>query len=939
MFELPFAFSTPAVLLALAALPALWVLLRVTPPQPRRIDFPPLRLILDLVPKQETPARTPWWLLLLRLVIAGLVVLAMAGPVWNARNDAAAGSGPLVVLLDSGWAAAPDWAERISAVEDLVRDAERSGRGIALVATGEPVTDVTLSRPGRTLDRLRALKPAPYTPDRSAVLGPLGAFLDREPSARVAWVSDGVSVGKSEAFLDGLKQTVGQHTLTVIAGPVARPIATAGANNTAAGLTVRLLRAEPNGRDAGEVRAIDRRGLPLGGARFAFPAGATETEAVLDLPVDLRNDIARLDVADERTAGAATLLDESSRRRRVGLVSGGTVETSQPLLSPTYYVARALAPFADVREPRVGPADAIVQLLDEKVPMIVLADTGTLPPDIRDRLVRYMDEGGLVLRFAGSRLAAAEGDDLVPVKLRRGGRSLGGALSWESPRTLAPFEPTSPFHGLTLPRDVGITRQLLAEPSADLGARTWASLADGTPIITADRRGKGMLVLVHVTADTTWSNLPLSGLFVDLMRRIVDLAGTGDGAGRATGGERVTVAPVRTLDGFGVFQAPPPTARPIVLGGGTQQAALVAGQDHPPGFYGSADTPVAVNTLAPDTVLSPVGHARLGVTVQPIIRPAPLDLRPWLIGLALLLFAIDSLAVLWLSGRLGRARRQAIAASLLVAALAGGLPGAVLAPGAARAAETAPISPKESDAALATRFAYVITGDATVDETSRSGLAGLGTFLTSRTALDPAEPAGVDIERDELAVYPLLYWPIVANRPMPGEAAIRRLDDFMKGGGTVIFDTRDALAQRPGGPPTPETLMLRRILAGVTVPELEPVPPDHVITKAFYLIETFPGRYADGQTWIEALPREGPDAERPARAGDGVSPIIITSNDLAAAWASGRRGEPLYPLVPGGPRQRELAFRAGVNIAMYALTGNYKADQVHVPALLERLGQ
>ena len=75
MFELPFAFSTPAVLLAMAALPALWVLLRVTPPQPRRIDFPPLRLILDLVPKQETPARTPWWLLLLRLVIAGLVVL------------------------------------------------------------------------------------------------------------------------------------------------------------------------------------------------------------------------------------------------------------------------------------------------------------------------------------------------------------------------------------------------------------------------------------------------------------------------------------------------------------------------------------------------------------------------------------------------------------------------------------------------------------------------------------------------------------------------------------------------------------------------------------------------------------------------------------------------------------------------------------------------
>ena len=233
----------------------------------------------------------------------------------------------------------------------------------------------------------------------------------------------------------------------------------------------------------------------------------------------------------------------------------------------------------------------------------------------------------------------------------------------------------------------------------------------------------------------------------------------------------------------------------------------------------------------------------------------------------------------------------------------------------------------------------MLSGDVNVDEISRAGLAGLGTFLSARTALDPAEPIGVDPSRDELSVYPIIYWPIVSGRPIPNDAAVRKLDAFMKNGGTVIFDTRDALSARPGGPPTPETRALRQILAGIAVPELEPVPRDHVITKAFYLIETFPGRYADGQTWIEALPREGPDAERPARAGDSVSPIIITSNDLAAAWATGRRGEPLYPLQPGLPRQREFAYRAGVNIVMYALTGNYKADQVHVPALLERLGQ
>ena len=116
---------------------------------------------------------------------------------------------------------------------------------------------------------------------------------------------------------------------------------------------------------------------------------------------------------------------------------------------------------------------------------------------------------------------------------------------------------------------------------------------------------------------------------------------------------------------------------------------------------------------------------------------------------------------------------------------------------------------------------------------------------------------------------------------------------------------------------------------------------DHVLTKTFYLLKDFPGRFSSGQLWVEALPAVNDDepASRPARAGDGVSSIIITSNDFAGAWAMRQDGQAMLPLVAAEPRQREFAFRAGVNIVMYTLTGNYKADQVHVPALLERLGQ
>jgi len=148
----------------------------------------------------------------------------------------------------------------------------------------------------------------------------------------------------------------------------------------------------------------------------------------------------------------------------------------------------------------------------------------------------------------------------------------------------------------------------------------------------------------------------------------------------------------------------------------------------------------------------------------------------------------------------------------------------------------------------------------------------------------------------------------------------------------------------PGGEArSPGMLELRAILSSLDIPELEPVPRDHVLTKTFFLLRDFPGRFTTGQLWVEALQsakdEEADDTKRPARGGDGVSSIIITSNDLAGAWATRPDGQAMLPLVPGEPRQREFAFRAGVNIVMYTLTGNYKADQVHVPALLERLGQ
>jgi hypothetical protein len=233
-----------------------------------------------------------------------------------------------------------------------------------------------------------------------------------------------------------------------------------------------------------------------------------------------------------------------------------------------------------------------------------------------------------------------------------------------------------------------------------------------------------------------------------------------------------------------------------------------------------------------------------------------------------------------------------------------------------------------------------VTGVSNDDAISRAGLLGLTQFLIEKTALEPGEPAGVDLEKDELAFYPLIYWPVDPAAPMPSQAAVARIDAYMQQGGTVLFDTRDQYSSGIGADAmSPATERLRDILAGLNVPPLEPVPADHVLTKSFYILPEFPGRFSGSPLWVEASLDASNADNRPVRTGDGVSPIMITANDFAGAWAIDADGSPLLPTVPADPDQRTHALRAGVNIVMYMLTGNYKSDQVHVPILLERLGQ
>jgi hypothetical protein len=728
------------------------------------------------------------------------------------------------------------------------------------------------------------------------------------------WLGDGLDYGEASKTAQALAK-IGR--VSVFSDAIGKlPLALKPERNQANGFSTTVIGPGIQGGRGGNVLAVGPRAEILATAPFRFARGSDTATAKLRLPLEVRNETQRIAIANEDSAGAVRLLDTGARRRSVALVSASNQENEQPLLSDIYYLERALAPYADLHK------GTIEDSLGHHVSVLVLADVGRIAGADRDRVAKFVGDGGVLVRFAGGRMTEAV-DDLIPVKLRTGGRYLGGALAWATPQHLAPFPDASPFRGLTVPREVTVSRQVLAEPSVELGERTWARLTDGTPLVTAAPRGKGWIVLFHVTASPAWSSLPLSGLYVDMLRRMLDLAGGARPSELGTDASAV-FPPVATLDGFGRLQKPPADVLPIT---GAQLRHLKPSPAHPPGLYGAEGSEVAVNAIDANTTLTPFGD--IGVPVRAYSGTAAMALQAPLLAIALLLLLSDVLISLWLRGYLANVRRWAVpgATALLLCVF------------------IAPVRNAQADdlfdmqAALDTRLAYVMTGMPEVDAMSKAGLTGLGLYLKARTSYDPKEPMGVNIEKDELTFFPLLYWPMDPREHDLSPQALAKINDYMRNGGTILFDTRDLSLGPTRGANSPGQQTLRRLIGKLDMPPLQPIPADHVLTKSFYLLQDFPGRWDGGKVWVEALPPPDPDAgPSPARGGDSVSPVIIGGNDWAAAWAVDATGQPIADMQ-GGDQQREMAVRFGINVVMYALTGNYKTDQVHVPALLERMGQ
>ncbi|HQX27486.1 MAG TPA: DUF4159 domain-containing protein [Alphaproteobacteria bacterium] len=878
-------FLNPLILWGLAVLPALWFLLRITPPAPKLIILPTTRFLAGLIPEKQTSSHTPWWILLLRMIIAALVIIALARPVYNPA-EGLAGNGPVQIVIDNGWASAPVWDSEIRAALDLTAQAGRENRDIYILTTapgpdGKPLAQGPLAA-GQAEAIIKGLEPQPWPADYNAA-----AELINDAAKETVWFAHGIDEGGIADFAAALRE----HGNVTYVSPTPEHLPLLlGRDEQAEGFQITITAPETiTANRPVTVQALSLDGSVLDQVNIAIDPAALPAKIKFDLPEAVRGDVGRFRIGGAPGAGGITLLDESSRKRSVGLVGPADDEDTKPFIEARYYLKRAIEPFAELFQGNIP------EILKHEPSVIILPDIAAMATDDLNALEGWVKDGGLLLRFAGPVMAKSQGEPfLVPVPLRLGGRSMDGSLTWEKPAKLQPFSETSPFYGIEIHEEIPVRQQILAQPTEDIDERTWARLEDGTPLITAAPLGKGLLVMIHTTAAPDWSDLPLSGAFVEILQRIVNMTGNPQGSLKKTDG---FLHPLWVLDGFGTLKKPAPTMASISA---AEFSKIKPGPEHPPGIYANEGYQRALN-LGDHIKNLDAASLPANVSVRNYGVDYERDLMPSLLYMALILILADWILMTVLMSGFRAITKLASVALILFFAI----------PAQAQ-------SERDIEYANGFYLAFIKSGDMALDAASQRGLENLGKILTSRTSIEPSGVAALDPEYDELVFFPLIYWPVSTAQTPLSDKAIKSIQNYLDHGGTILFDTRDRSYGSGTLSSSANANALRTLTASLNIPPLEPMAKDHVLNRSFYLLNPVRSGYDPGTIW----------AETNVSGRDGVSSVLIGSHDWASAWSGESAG-----------RMQDMEYRFGVNLVMYALTGNYKADQVHIPHILERLGE
>jgi len=894
-----FIFVHPFILSLLVSLPVLWWIMKIIPPRAKTIEFPAFFLLKDIKDKDASAEKTPLWILLIRVFMILFFILAFAEPIINPSKDIVLPKDKdILIVIDNNWEASFNWQSRIDKIKEYINKAKINGNNIDIITTAKSSKNNKIEtyysmQAADALTLVDKIEPMPWGANYEEVGREVKELLGRNSIGKKIFFSSG-----SYAFSDFVES----FDDVVESNKVNTPYILRLIDSNSERLNLELIRKEGAvyNKDL-SLLAYDAAGNLLDELKVEYPNGKSDYSFTWNMQSEFVKSLSYIEIKGVKAATAKLLFKPSNNNYVVGIAVNEKVsEERRELLSDYYYIKEALVDDVSLE------IDKLSDLLNKKLSVIILPDSTMLTLEDRDNLKKWVEAGGFLVRFSGSNLAANINDELLPVKLRFGERSTSGSMTWEKPIKIAAIPNNSPFFNLEVPKDVEIKSQVLADPSIDVFEKTWLQLEDGTPLITSDKFEGGRIVLVHTSASPKWSNFCYSGLFVNVLKRIILLS---DGVNDYNG--EGMLEPIWLEDGFGNLHQfdKKSIVKPVKFG-----AEFKASPMTPPGIYGDKYGVEVFN--AGNYVVNDISGADLpsGVNVVDYNKSGEINLKPLFLKIAILFLIVDSLAVLWIRG---------LIISVIFTLI-------IISSNFAIAAEDANINKQEFDPINNIYFAYIKTDNPDVNNLSYNGLKGLANIVNTRTAIKVEGISAVDPSKSELIYYPFIYWPMASKQRGMSLDAVRNIQNYLLNGGIILFDTIDQNLKNKGITSTIGQEALRDATMALNIPELIKIKEDDILSRSFYLINEYPGLYSGGELWVEKEPNSN---------NDKITSVIIGSNNWAAVWSNDVADMARYVIEPGGEEQREAAYKFGVNLLIMSLTGSYKSDQIHISHILERIGK
>ena len=894
-------FLYPHLLWGLLLLPAFYLLIRLLPPRPQQVKFPAIRLLQDLPTRLPPPRTPPWWLLLLRLAMVFFFIIGLAQPMLR-RDSVELGHDPLVIVVDNGWQSAQNWAAMKERLILTLQQAQSLQSEVVVLGTADTLPDsLTFVPAAEALRTLPDIAPRPWPAETAKIAQQLAAqFNGDNGTVRPVWLSDGMAtVDERKATIAALE---GLGRSRIFMPPLSDlPMSIVSVVPGQASYTLTLERLSLAQRPV-SVTLYTLDGTFVTRATGQFDQGAASTTLEMTLPKTL-NEPGYFLVDGQNNLAAWWGMGTIAGLPKVGIIN--PVKNDFPLLDGGFYIEQALEGVLTPQrlQPTTPPEGFDVLFV-------------TTQPSAPEKLEKWVQEGGVLVTFAGDWLAQNKNmDDLLPVQLRDYPREVAGTLSWtgalkvQSVNSESPLAPMAEFlnqqdESALNPDDTYVTKQLLPRAAANSADLTWLRLSDNTPLVSGKKVGNGWQVLVHVPADASWSTVPLSGVFVELLNHLIHL--------KTLQSQQQAVDVAFPLAPFKLLM--PDTALVPAQGGIqlTKEGEPLASTT-PPGLYGNRKAPYIHQLEADKRLENAITPSRVDGLLARYYDDAEKHqpLAHIFLVLALICAAIDSLLRLNIIHKFFLKRASVLSAVLAMLAI-------TLFSSPNSFAQTPPLNGLPQglpEGAYEIQLAYVDTGIPRLNDIAEQGLKGLSRVLEMRTTIEPAPPKKVVPGKDDLGYYPVLYWQVLPNLSNLTESSVRALRAYVDNGGLILVDGLTDLGE--------STAAMGLVMNQVLPFPLRALDGDHVLNRAYYLLDgKTPGR-RDGLLWIDTAHR--------------LPRVFVGSNDWAGAWAYDDYGKAMRAVTPGGEQQRSMAYRFGVNLVMYALLGDYKADQLHVDTLLKKL--